>query len=169
MSLRRSRIVAMATALCAANCATIRPPVISRTLLKTKSKSVARLEVAGASIKEAAMIDTKILDSSTPSALLNRSCQSSWRGRCARREPCGHRPTGEGDGRWTRQTHQSELKVCSCCGGPVLPILYSRRLCPVCQGDRVHVNGSGHITRLALDLGARFFMPNAADAMEGQS
>jgi len=68
---------------------------------------------------------------------------------------CPHRPPGEAEDRWAHGDGGDDPAVCNCCDGPVR--LEARRkawdgLCAVCRDARLAKDGSGHLTRLALDL-----------------
>jgi hypothetical protein len=67
---------------------------------------------------------------------------------------CPHRPPGEAEDRWAHADGGDDPCVCACCGGPVRPDLWQGGLCPLCHNGRQPKEGSGHLARLALDLGA---------------
>lgn len=75
--------------------------------------------------------------------------------------PCPHRPPGEIEERWERADGAVDLFACGCCGGPVLPSawVWEDGLCPVCRDGHPYAQGSGHLVRLALDLGAKELRP----------
>jgi len=69
---------------------------------------------------------------------------------------CPHRPPSEVGERWARVTAAQDPHVCACCGGPVRPDLWGKdALCTVCRNGRAAKEGSGHMVRAALDMGAR--------------
>jgi len=68
---------------------------------------------------------------------------------------CPHRPPEEAEGRWARVAATDDPHVCRCCGGHVRTDLWVDGLCPVCRNGRPVKEGSGHLVRLALDLGAK--------------
>jgi len=69
--------------------------------------------------------------------------------------PCPHRPPGEAEERLARAGRAADLFACACCGGPVRPDLWVDGLRPVCRNGRPVKEGSGHLTRAALHMGAR--------------
>ena len=68
---------------------------------------------------------------------------------------CPHRPPGEADDRWAHGDGGPDSHVCRCCGASVRPELWADGLCSVCRNGQRAKEGSGHLVRLALDLGAR--------------
>lgn len=68
---------------------------------------------------------------------------------------CFHRPGHEAGARWLYGDGGPDPDRCTCCGAPVRPDAYVGGLCPVCLRGYPHAQGSGHLLRLALDLGAR--------------
>lgn len=69
--------------------------------------------------------------------------------------PCPHRPPGEIKGRWENADGTVDLFACGCCGGPVRSDQWQDGLCTVCRNGRPMKAGSGHLVRLALDMGAQ--------------
>jgi hypothetical protein len=69
--------------------------------------------------------------------------------------PCAHRPAGEVEDRWAHGDGGPDPCICACCGAPVHPDLWIDGLCPPCRNGQQAKAGSGHLVRLALDLGAR--------------
>lgn len=69
-------------------------------------------------------------------------------------DPCPHRPPREVEQRWACGDGGEHVVVCACCGGPVHLDLWRDALCVVCWDGQPATEGSGHLTRLALDLGA---------------
>lgn len=67
---------------------------------------------------------------------------------------CPHRLAGEVEDRWARGIGEGDPNACRCCGGSVQPELWVDGLCPVCRDGRPVKAGSGHLLRLALDMGA---------------
>jgi len=65
--------------------------------------------------------------------------------------PCPHRLPGEVEDRWTHGDGGCDAHVCACCGGPVAPAQWQDGLCAVCRNGQPV---SGHLVRLALDMGA---------------
>jgi hypothetical protein len=68
---------------------------------------------------------------------------------------CPHRLPGEVEDRWAHGGGRSDAAVCRCCGFRVRADLWAGGLCPVCRDGRPARVGSGHLLRLALDLGAK--------------
>ena len=68
--------------------------------------------------------------------------------------PCSHRPPGEVEDRWAHGDGGPDAHVCRCCGGSVHPDLWIDGLCPPCRNGQLAKDGSGHLVRLALDMGA---------------
>jgi hypothetical protein len=69
---------------------------------------------------------------------------------------CPHRPPGEADDRWRHGDGGGDPHVCACCGASVRAELWQDDgLCPSCRNGQQVKEGVGHLTRLALDLGAR--------------
>jgi len=68
---------------------------------------------------------------------------------------CFHRPRGEAEVRWLYGDGGPDPDICTCCGAPIWPDVGMGGLCPVCCHGYVYVEASGHLWRLALDLGAR--------------
>jgi len=66
--------------------------------------------------------------------------------------PCQHRPPGEVEDRWAHHDGSPDPAICACCGGPVAPDQWQDGLCAVCRNGQPV---SGHLVRLALDLGAK--------------
>jgi hypothetical protein len=69
--------------------------------------------------------------------------------------PCPHRPPGEVEDRWAHHDGGPDACICACCAGPVHPDFQTDGLCSVCRNGRQVKEGSGHLVRLGLDLGAR--------------
>ena len=69
--------------------------------------------------------------------------------------PCPHRLPGEVEDRWARNFGGDGPHACVCCGTRVQPDLWAGGLCPVCRDGRPAKVGSGHLLRLALDLGTK--------------
>lgn len=69
--------------------------------------------------------------------------------------PCPHRPLGEVEDRWAHGGGGPDPAVCQCCGGPVAPDQWQDGLCAVCRNGQPVKEGSGHLVRLALDMGAK--------------
>jgi hypothetical protein len=68
---------------------------------------------------------------------------------------CLHRAPGEVESRWAHGDGGHDPAVCSCCGAPVCREALRQAwggLCAVCRKARLAKDGSGHLTRLALDL-----------------
>ena len=68
--------------------------------------------------------------------------------------PCPHRPLGEVEDRWQHGAGGDDPHACACCGGPVAPEHWQDGFCPVCRNGQQVKAGSGHLVRLALDMGA---------------
>jgi len=66
---------------------------------------------------------------------------------------CPHRPLCEVEDRWRHA--DPDAHACACCGGPVGPDQWQDGLCAVCRNGQQVKEGSGHLVRLALDMGAR--------------
>jgi hypothetical protein len=75
------------------------------------------------------------------------------------RTTCPHRPPGEVEDRWAHGDGGPNPHACACCGTRVQPDLWAGGLCPVCRDGRPVKEGSGHLVRLALDMGARELKP----------
>jgi len=65
---------------------------------------------------------------------------------------CPHRPPGEVEDRWAHGDAGPDAHACGCCGAPVRPELWQDGLCAVCRNGQPV---SGHLVRLAFDLGAK--------------
>ena len=68
---------------------------------------------------------------------------------------CVHRPEDEVQSCWAGGHDGSTWVVCSCCRVRSLPEATSKGRCRVCDRGLSYRRGSGHLVRLALDLGAR--------------
>jgi len=68
---------------------------------------------------------------------------------------CPHRPPGEVEDGWAHGDGGPSPCACACCGASVRPDLWQDGLCAVCRNGQPVKEGSGHLVRLALDLGAR--------------
>lgn len=68
---------------------------------------------------------------------------------------CVHRPEGEVQSCWTGGREGSTWVICSCCRVRSSPEATSKGRCQVCNLGLAYRKGSGHLVRLALDLGAR--------------
>ena len=68
---------------------------------------------------------------------------------------CVHRPEGEVQSRWAGGHDGSTWVICSCCRVQSSPEATSKGRCQVCDRGLSYRRGSGHLVRLALDLGAR--------------
>jgi len=68
---------------------------------------------------------------------------------------CPHRPPGEVEDRWAHHDGGPDAHACACCGGPVAPDQWQDGLCSVCRNGHPVKDGSGHLVRLAFDLGAK--------------
>jgi len=75
---------------------------------------------------------------------------------------CPHRPPGEVEDRRAYRVGDDHSHVCTCCGGTVRPDLLVDGLCPVCRNGRPVKEGSGHLVRLALDMGATLVKDQSA-------
>ena len=73
--------------------------------------------------------------------------------------PCPHRPPGEVEDSWAHGDGGPSPCACACCGASVRPDLWTDGLCPPCRNGRRVKDGSGHLLRLALDLGAKVVEP----------
>ena len=68
---------------------------------------------------------------------------------------CTHRPPGEVEDRCQHHDGGPDPHACACCGAPVHADQWQDDLCPVCRDGRPVKEGSGHLVRLALDMGAK--------------
>ena len=68
---------------------------------------------------------------------------------------CVHRPEEEVQSSWAGGREGATWVICSCCRVRSLPEATSKSRCQVCNLDLSYRRGSGHLVRLALDLGAR--------------
>ena len=68
---------------------------------------------------------------------------------------CTHRPAGEVEDRWAHHDGGPDAHACGCCGGPVAPGQWQDGLCPPCKNGQRLKAGSGHLVRLAQDMGAQ--------------
>ena len=68
---------------------------------------------------------------------------------------CVHRPEGEVQSYWADGRDRSTWVICSCCRVRSLLEATSKGRCRVCDLGLSYRRGSGHLVRLALDLGAR--------------
>jgi len=69
---------------------------------------------------------------------------------------CPHRPPGEVEDRWQHGDAGDDPHACGCCGAPVrAEQWHADFLCSVCRNGRQAKAGSGHLVRLAVELGAK--------------
>jgi hypothetical protein len=95
------------------------------------------------------------LEPSLPFRYENDSSEGSEGFSTPRHIPCPHRPVGEAEDRWAHGDAGDDPCVCKCCGGPVALDQWQDSLCPPCRNGQPVKAGSGHLTRLAQDMGAR--------------